>query len=219
MISVEPTVYVIDDDQDVREAIEWTAKTVGLNVASFASPSDFFAAFEPESPGCIVIDLRLPEMSGLQLQAQLAQRGSMHPFIVISGHGDVPIAVEAMRQGAMDFLEKPYPRQRLLDAIQAALGADAKLREEMREEKRVAAKLALLTARERQILDFVSSGLLTKQIAAELGLSPKTVEVHRSRIMSNLDVDSIVQLTKLLVTDLRRQGREAKARLRSPQHA
>jgi two-component system response regulator TtrR len=214
-----PTVYVVDDDRDVRDAIEWTVRSVGLNVASFAAPSEFFDAFDPQAPGCIVIDVRLPEMSGLAMQAELAHRGSRHPFIVISGHGDVPIAVESMRQGALDFLEKPYHRQRLLDAIQAALDHDAKLRQEMAEEDGVAQKLSLLTARERQILDFVSAGLLTKQIAAELGLSPKTVEVHRSRIMSKLEVDSIVQLTKLLLTDLRRQGREAKSRLRAPQHA
>ncbi len=197
------TVFVVDDDEDVRRSLDWTFQTVGLAVRTFPGPAEILAGFDPAQPGCLVLDLRLPGMSGLDLRKRLAQQGSKHPFVMISGHGDIGAAVDCMRAGASDYLEKPCNRQRLVDAVQQAIEQDAKRRIARAEEQSAAQKLALLTDRERQVFDRIVAGQVTKEISSALGISPRTVDVHRSRIMQKLNVQSVSQLACLIALQLR----------------
>jgi RNA polymerase sigma factor (sigma-70 family) len=205
----EATVWVIDDDTDLRSSLAWLVGSLGWRVAAHESPDKFLAAYDPQEPGCLVIDLRLPGMSGLELQRQVRSLGGFHPFIMISGHGDLPVAVEAMKQGAVDFFEKPCSHWRLVDAIQRAIAQDALQRAERAEERDVRQRLDRLTPREREILERILAGQVTKQIAANLGISIKTVEVHRSRIMQKLEVESTSQLVWLMLIEARRRQRAA----------
>lgn len=190
----KPTVFIVEDDDDLRESLQWMIRKIGLQVEAYTSPQKLLDQYESTKPGCLVLDLRLPGMSGLDLQKQLVARGSRHPFIVLTAHGEVPSAVEAMRLGALDFIEKPFSRQYLLDRIQQAIQIDAQARRNQAELDVVKKLLDTLTRRERQVLDLVVAGRLTKQIAKTLEISPKTVEVHRSKVVKKMRVDSVIEL-------------------------
>lgn len=195
----EPTVYVVDDDDELRHSLEWTIRSVGLRVASFSGPREFLQVFDPGSAGCLVFDLRLPDMSGLELHRAVRARGSRQPFIIITGHGDVPAAVTAMRQGAVDFIEKPFSRQQLLERIHQAIERDAAARRDASDHADVRIRLATLTPRERDVVRLVVAGMLTKEVGRHLNISPKTVEVHRSNVIRKMGVESVAQLVRKIV--------------------
>jgi RNA polymerase sigma factor (sigma-70 family) len=191
---------VVDDDEAVRRSLEALVRSVGLSVESYASGQEFLAAYNPDRPGCLVLDIRMPGMSGTELQETLRQRGYTLPIIVITGHGDVPIAVHAMKHGAVDFIEKPFSKQLLLDRIHEAIARDGRMREESSRNAKIQSRLATLTPRERQVLELVAEGKPNKRIAAELGVSKKTVEVHRSHVMRKMQAGSLAEVVEQVVT-------------------
>ena len=193
----EPTVFVVDDDRAMRESLSWLLDSVGLRVRSYATAADFLAEHDPAQPGCLVLDVRMPGMSGLDLQSELASRGVELPTIVITGHAEVSMAVRAVKAGAIDFIEKPFSDQLLLDRVRQALEVDLEAREVRRRREDARRRLATLTAREREVLDLVVAGKANKEIASALGVSPKTVEVHRAHVMSKMCVDSLAELIRL----------------------
>jgi len=193
----EPTVFVVDDDRAMRESLSWLLDSVGLRVRSYATAADFLAEHDPAQPGCLVLDVRMPGMSGLDLQAELARRGVELPTIVITGHAEVSMAVRAVKAGAIDFIEKPFSDQLLLDRVRQALEIDLEVREVRRRREDALRRLATLTAREREVLDLVVAGKANKEIASALGVSPKTVEVHRAHVMSKMCVDSLAELIRI----------------------
>lgn len=194
-----PTVYIVDDDDAIRSALRLLLKSVGLAAATVASAQEFLATYDPQQPGCLILDVRMPGMSGLELQQQLNLRGAIIPVIFITGHGDVPMAVEAMQQGAFDFLQKPFRDQDLIDRIQRALAKDQTGRGELRERARIKERLETLTAREREVLDLVTSGKPNKIMAADLGVSQRTVEIHRARVMEKMGASSLAQLVRMVL--------------------
>jgi two-component system, LuxR family, response regulator FixJ len=193
------TIFVVDDDEGVRNSLKFLLKSVGLATRAFASADEFLAAYRPDQPGCLVLDVRMPGMSGLELQQQLNVRGAIVPVIFITGHGDVPMAVEAMQQGAFDFLQKPFRDQDLIDRIQRALESDVKNRAALAEHDKIRARLDSLTEREREVLGLLTSGKQNKTMAAELGLSQRTVEIHRARIMEKTGAGSLAQLVRMVM--------------------
>jgi FixJ family two-component response regulator len=193
----EPTVFVVDDDRAMRESLSWLLDSVGLRVRSYATATDFLAEHDPAQPGCLVLDVRMPGMSGLDLQAELARRGVELPTIVITGHAEVSMAVRAVKAGAIDFIEKPFSDQLLLDRVRQALEIDLEAREVRRRREAARRRLATLTAREREVLNLVVAGKANKEIASALGVSPKTVEVHRAHVMSKMCVDSLAELIRV----------------------
>jgi len=199
-MSDSPTVFVVDDDQAVRKSVEMLVGTVGLPVKAFDSAQHFLDAYDPSMPGCLVLDVRMKGMNGLDLQQHLRSRGVSIPIIIVTGYGDVPLAVRALKQGAVEFIEKPYPRRALLEHIQRALELDAQQRSEESRVAAVQARLQRLTARERQVLELVAAGKFSKEVAAELKISKKTVDVHRARVMQKLEVDSVAELVGLVMT-------------------
>ncbi len=199
MIRDKPTVFVADDDQEVRESIRWLIESVNLAVETFGSGQEFLDAYDPNKPGCVVLDVRMPQSSGLELQKKLLARGLEIPVIVVSAYGSVPVAVEAMKAGAVDFIEKPFSDQALLDRIHQAIAKDQDVRRRKAKRAEVAARLEELTSREREVMDLVVVGKATKQIAVDLGISPKTVEAHRARIMQKMVADSLAELVRLAV--------------------
>ncbi|MEA3178144.1 MAG: hypothetical protein QOI59_1667 [Gammaproteobacteria bacterium] len=194
-----PTVYIVDDDDAVRNALRLLLKSVGLAAATVPSAHEFLATYDPQQPGCLILDVRMPGMSGLELQQQLNMRGAIIPVIFITGHGDVPMAVEAMQQGAFDFLQKPFRDQDLIDRIQRALAKDQTGRAELRERARIKERMESLTAREREVLDLVTSGKPNKIMAADLGVSQRTVEIHRARVMEKMGASSLAQLVRMVL--------------------
>jgi len=195
----DATVYVVDDDPALRESLGYLLQSEGLMVRAFESARQFLAEYDRASRGCLVVDVRMPEMSGLQLQEYLAAEGSALPIIVISGHGDVPMAVKALKNGALDFIEKPFADQQLLDRVHEALDVERRLYGERAKHDEIERRLSRLTKREREVMNGVAGGKANKVIAEELGLSPKTVEVHRARLMQKLEVDSLAQLMRLAI--------------------
>ncbi len=195
----KPIVYVVDDDDAVRSAIRLLLKSVGLPVTHFASPAEFLAAYDDEQPGCLLLDVRMPQMNGLELQQRLNRRGAIIPVVFISGHADIPMAVEAMQHGAFDFLQKPFRDQDLLDRVQRAFERDAANRRQLREVGQIRERLESLTAREREVLHLVVAGKLNKVIAAELNVSPRTVEIHRARVMEKMEAKSLAQLVRMVL--------------------
>ena len=193
----EPTVFVVDDDRAMRDSLSWLLDSVGLRVRSYATAAEFLADHDPAQPGCLVLDVRMPGMSGLDLQAELARRGVELPTIVITGHAEVSMAVRAVKAGALDFIEKPFSDQLLLDRVRQALEIDLEAREVRRRREDARRRLATLTAREREVLNLVVAGKQNKEIASELGVSPKTVEVHRAHVMSKMCVDSLAELIRI----------------------
>jgi two-component system, LuxR family, response regulator FixJ len=195
-----PTVYVVDDDDGMRRALDTLLSTVGYKTAVFSRPSEFLANFKAESPGCLVLDIRMPDMSGLELQQHLNRIGSMLPVIFITGHGDVPMAVQAMKEGAFEFVQKPFRDQDLLDRINHALKQDAENRNTVARRAEVLHRLESLTPRERQVMDLVVDGAANKVIAIDLDLSERTVEIHRAKVMEKMGARSVAHLVKLHLT-------------------
>lgn len=192
-------VYVVDDDPAMRHSLAWLIGTLGVPVESFASGEEFLRAVRPDQPGCLVTDVRMPGMSGLELQDTLARAGSLLAVVVITGHADVPMAARAFRAGAVDLIEKPFNDQMLLDRVYEGLEKSSRAWGERMRKEQVRSLLARLTPRERQVADLVVAGKPNKVIAAEINLSLKTVEVHRHNMMEKLEAGSIAELTRLLL--------------------
>jgi FixJ family two-component response regulator len=193
----DPIVFVIDDDPAIREAVKRLMSSVGMRVETFGSTSEFLAAKRPEAPACLVLDVRLPDVSGLEFQRELTDGNVQIPIIFITGHADVPMTVRAMKAGAVEFLTKPFRGQELLDAIQEAIAKDRTAWNERAQLAGLAGRYATLTAREKEVLALVVSGLLNKQIAAELGTSELTIKTHRGRVMQKMEADSVADLVKM----------------------
>jgi two-component system, LuxR family, response regulator FixJ len=194
-----PTVFVVDDDEAVRNSLRFLLKSVGLPTQTIASATEFLQSYQPSQPGCLVLDVRMPAMSGLELQQQLNLRGATIPVIFITGHGDIPMAVEAMQHGAFDFLQKPFRDQDLIDRIQKALAKDAKTRTALKEHERIRRRLETLTPREREVLVLMTKGKPNKVMAGELGVSQRTVEIHRARVMEKSGASSLAQLVRMVM--------------------
>ena len=196
----KPVVYIVDDDDGMRHALTVLITTVGYQPLAFAKPTEFLAKHDPGQPGCLVLDVRMPEMSGLEVQQHLKKAGSMLPVILISGHGDIPMAVQAMKDGAFDFLQKPFRDQELLDRINGALKLDAQNRESVDRLADLKARQESLTPRERDVLVLVVDAKANKVIAIDLGLSERTVEIHRANVMEKMGARSVAHLVKMYLT-------------------
>jgi two-component system, LuxR family, response regulator FixJ len=194
-----PTVFVVDDDAPVRDALKLLLRSVGHRVEAFPSAQDFLDAYHDDRPGCLVLDVRMPGMSGLELQERLNERGAILPIIFITGHGDVPMAVEALQAGALDFLQKPFRDQELLDRIARALDKDAQNRRELLELRTLAQRFEELTARERDVMELVTQGKANKAIAMDLNISQRTVEIHRARVMEKTQAASLAHLVRMVL--------------------
>jgi FixJ family two-component response regulator len=192
-----PIVFIVDDDEAVRSSLRFVCKSVGLAATPFSSATAFLEAYDPEQPGCLVLDVRMPGMSGLALQEQLNLRGAMIPVIFISGHGDIPMAVEAIQHGAFDFLQKPFRDQDLIDRIQRALAKDSTNRAALGERSRIRHRLESLTPREREVMALMIQGKPNKIMAAQLNLSQRTVEIHRAHVMEKTGASSLAQLVRM----------------------
>ena len=195
-----PVVFIVDDDASMRRSIQDLLASVALESKCFASPREFLDSKRTDCPGCMILDIRLPGMSGLDFQRELTKAGVALPIIFITGHGDVPMSVQAMKSGAVEFLMKPFRPQELLDAVQHALDADQNLRAKRREIAEVRSRWDTLTAREREVLELVASGLLNKQIAAKLGTGEHTVKIHRGHVMEKMKADSLPALIRMVDT-------------------
>ncbi len=191
------TVYVVDDDDGMRRALSLLLNTVGYQTAAFASAKEFLGKFKPDRAGCLVLDIRMPGMSGLELQQLLNRMGSMLPVIFITGHGDVPMAVQAMKEGAFEFVQKPFRDQDLLDRINHALEQDKENRTTLARRADVLHRIESLTPREKQVMALVVDGAANKVIAIDLGLSERTVEIHRAKVMDKMGARSVAHLVKL----------------------
>jgi two-component system, LuxR family, response regulator TtrR len=191
------TVYVVDDDEAVRDSLQWLLEGNSYQVRSFASAEDFLSEFEPDGVGCLVLDVRMPGMSGLELQAELAARKVDLPIVFVTGHGDVPMAVAAMKSGASDFIEKPFDQAALKSVVERTLAraGDAAVEQDVRRQN--VSRMARLTLRERQVLERIVAGRLNKQIADDLGISIKTVEAHRANIMEKLEAGTVADLMRV----------------------
>ncbi len=198
------TVFVVDDDQAIRNSLKWLIESVGMKVQTFTSADDFLGSYYPGRAGCLLLDVRMPGMSGLDLQAYLARREYRLPVIIITGHGDVSMAVKAMKAGAADFIEKPFDDEALLESIRNALQHDEKQRALRAQRADIATRLVELTPREREVMNMVTEGKSNKEIAAALGVSAKTVEVHRARVMDKMRAESLAELVRM---DLIARGR------------
>jgi two-component system, LuxR family, response regulator FixJ len=193
----EPTVFVVDDDAAMRDSLRWLLESVGLRGETYATGEEFLDTYDPRQPGCLILDVRMPGMSGLSLQDTLAAQDITLPVIIITGYAEVPTAVRALKSGAIDFIQKPFNDDVLLERVRQALETDRQTRELQARRAEAAARFALLTPRERQVMDLVIAGKANKVMATELGLSPKTVEVHRANVMAKMEVDSVAELVRL----------------------
>ena len=196
----QSTVYVVDDDDAMRESLTWLIESVGLKVETFASADEFLASYYPGRPGCVLLDVRMPGMSGLELQGHLQKQQITVPVIMITGHGDVPMAVRAMKSGAIDFIEKPFNDEQLLESIRNALAIDDRRRDEQSFKADVASRLEQLTPRESEVMDMVTAGKSNKEIANDLGVSAKTVEAHRAKVMEKMEAGSLAELVRLVIS-------------------
>ncbi len=195
--SSEPIVYVVDDDQSIRHAMELLLRSVNLPHRIFASGTEFLDAYREGMSGCLVLDIRMPGLGGLELQERLAERDCSLPIIFITGFGDVPMAVEAIQKGAFDFIEKPFRDQDLLDCVGKALESDETRRREREAARDIRDRVTRLTGREREVLDLVVTGKANKVIAHELGVSQRTVEIHRARVMEKMEARSLAELVRM----------------------
>jgi len=196
-ISSDAVVYIVDDDAAIRHSLEMLLHSVGHNVKSFASAREFLDSFDSSIPGCLLLDVRMPEISGLDLQQILIKDEIKIPVIIITGHGDVPMAVRAMKEGAVDFIEKPFHDQYLLDSVAKALTKSIEIQQRQNDQIKFNERASRLSPRERQVMEVLVAGKHTKEIASELGISPKTVDVHRGHIMEKMQVKSMVELVRL----------------------
>jgi FixJ family two-component response regulator len=194
---LQPTVFIIDDDASVRKSLSRLLRSAGFEVETFATAELFLEREHYDGIGCLVLDVRMPGISGIDLQDELSKADYSMPIVFITGHGNIPMGVQAMKKGAVDFLAKPFEDEEFLQAVREAIEKDTRGRAEYAEVHEVRERIALLTARERDVLRYVITGMLNKQIAYELGIAEKTVKVHRGRIMEKLGVDSVADLVRL----------------------
>lgn len=196
----DTTVFIIDDDQQVREALELLMESVGLNARTFASGQVFFEHFDPMVPGCVITDIRMPGMSGLELQKKLKQEPMQPPVIIITGHGDIPMAVDAMQSGAVDFIEKPFNDQRLLDSVHRAIEMDAAARGQATQIAQIRERIESLTPREHEVMNLITQGKRNKIIADELHVSQSTVEAHRAKVMEKMQASTMSDLMRMVLS-------------------
>jgi RNA polymerase sigma factor (sigma-70 family) len=194
-----PTIFVVDDDDGMRSSLQWLLESEGLRVETFGSARDFLNSYYPGRAGCMLLDVRMHGMSGLELQEHLREQEIQIPVIIITGHGDVPMAVRAMKSGALDFIEKPFDDEKMLHAIRRALGIDKLRRERQADRANLAARLANLTPREHEVMLQVTDGKSNKEIANALGVSSKTVEAHRARVMEKMEARSLAELVRMVL--------------------
>jgi two-component system response regulator FixJ len=200
MTEQNKSVYVVDDDEAVRDSLRLLLKSTGITAHGYASAPEFLAAYDAAQPGCVLLDVRMPGMSGLEMQHELNVRGAMIPVIFISGHGDIPMAVEAMQHGAFDFLQKPFRDSDLLERVERALTRDSEIRVRLKHTDRIRERLASLSPREREVLDLVTQGKANKMVAGDLGVSQRTVEIHRAHVMQKMDAGSLAELVRMMMT-------------------
>jgi FixJ family two-component response regulator len=192
-------VYIVDDDPDMRDSLRWLMKTVGIRAQTFASAAEFLRDFTPNGPGCVILDVRMPGTSGLDLFEELIARGEGMPVIFITAHADVPMAVRAMKSGAVEFVEKPFNRQTLLDKVQRAIKDDSERRSRMAARVDLSKRFQQLTDKEREVLELIKEGRPNKEIASQLQITPRAVELRRSSLMRKLGVRSLIELLRLTV--------------------
>lgn len=197
MRETEPIVFIVDDDESVRKALSRLIKSVDLKVETFSSANDFLKRDPYDGPACMVLDIRMPGLSGLDLQAELAKSERTSSIVFITGHGNIPMSVQAIKAGAVDFLEKPFEEQALLDAIHLAIQKDRLVKEKLAELRKIKERVESLTPREREVFALVVTGMLNKQIAFEMGISEKTIKVHRARVMQKMQADSLADLVRM----------------------
>ena len=205
MKDLPQTVFVVDDDDAVRDSLRLLLKSAEITCQPFATAQDFLSAYDAAQPGCLVLDVRMPGMSGLEMQQELNLRGATLPVIFITGHGDIPMAVEAMQLGAFDFLQKPFRDQELLDRVHRALARDMDNRARLRHTDRIRERLATLSPREREVLDLVTQGKANKMVAGDLGVSQRTVEIHRAHVMQKMEAGSLAELVRMMMAVAPRQ--------------
>ena len=197
-MEAQATVFVVDDDADLLKSLGWLLESAGFRVKSFSAAQEFLADYHPDDPGCLLLDVRMPDgLSGLQLQEELTRRGTPPPIIVMTGHAKVPMAVRALKGGAVDFLQKPFSEEVLLDRVRRAIDLDRRTRQVRIECTKFADLISHLTPREREVMELVIAGKPNKIIASDLAISAKTVEIHRGRVMRKLKVDSVAELVRL----------------------
>ncbi|MBB5186356.1 FixJ family two-component response regulator [Zhongshania antarctica] len=198
-MTAEATVYLVEDDDAVRDSLQMVLESVGHKVASYSRADAFLEDYSVDMAGCMVLDIRMPGMNGMELQRQLNARNSILPIIFVTGHGDVPMAVDAMQRGAVDFVQKPYREEELLGKIQQAITADIENRADLEEKHKIRAKLADLTPRETQVMELMIEGKANKVIAYDLDISQRTVEIHRARVMEKMGVRSLAHLVRMVM--------------------
>mgnify|MGYP000091354898 CR=1 FL=1 len=197
---LKPSVYIIDDDEAVRDSLSLVLESLNQTCQAYSSAQEFLDGYNTNMQGCIVLDIRMPRMTGLELQNRLNDLGCDLPIIFVTGHGDVPMAVEAMQKGAVDFVQKPYREQDLIDKINTAMNQHAALRQQNQEASVIKEKILSLTAREKEVMDMMVEGKANKVIAIDLGISQRTVEIHRARVMEKMQTHSLAQLVKMNMT-------------------
>jgi len=198
-VTADPTVFVVDDDPAMRQSLRWLLQSVGLAVETYGTAEAFLSTIDVTRAGCLVLDVRMPGMSGLHLQEELKHRGIILPIIVVTGYAEVPTAVKALKTGAIDFIEKPFSDQMLVESVRHALALDQQARATEAERAEVTARLALLSVREREVMERVTEGKPNKIIASDLGIGEKTVEVHRANVMRKVGVGSVAALIRLVL--------------------
>ena len=200
MTDIQQTVYVVEDDEAVRDSLELLLKSDGKPVKTYESATAFLKDYSDKMAGCIVLDIRMPGMDGMELQKKLNEKHSILPIIFVTGHGDVPMAVDAMKEGAVDFIQKPYREEALLEKIEAALKQDLEQRKSLDEKQEIIRRIKSLTPREHEIMDRMIAGQATKVIAIELEISQRTVEIHRSRVMHKMGTHSLAHLVRMVLS-------------------